>query len=402
MDPVRNPFSPGAGTPPPELVGRQDLLDQVRIALARTSRGAPAKSIIAVGLRGVGKTVLLNRCQELAEAERHIPVFIEAQESRPLARLLAPELRKVLLTLDRLGALEAHVKRGLRVFRSWIGAIQVKYGDIEASLLDVEPETGVADSGSLESDLPEMFAAVGHAALSRGRPVCLILDEVQYLDAADFGALIMALHRAAQLSLPVVMVAAGLPLVVALSGQAKSYAERLFDFPAIGALGAEDAARAIRAPIDRANATISDDALATIVAATEGYPYFLQEWGYHVWNAASGPDISTGDVARAQRTALQRLDQGFFRVRFDRLTPLERDYLRAMAELGHGPHRSGDIARLLGRATTHLGQRRDALIRKGMIWSPAHGDTAFTVPLFDAFLKRVMPDWHPASSPAKA
>jgi hypothetical protein len=401
MDPIRNPFSPGAGTPPPELVGREVLLEQMRVAFARAKRGAPTKSIIAVGLRGVGKTVLLNRCQELAEAEGHVPIFIEAREQRAIANLLAPEIRKVILTLDRIGAVEENVKRGLRAFRSWIGTIKLSYGDAEMSL-DIDPEPGIADSGIVESDLPDLFVALGRAAASRNRPICFVIDELQYLTERDLGALIMALHRTTQLSLPVVMVAAGLPLIVGLSGQAKSYAERLFDFPNVGALAPDDALRAIERPLARADTRITPGALKDIVEATQGYPYFLQEWAYHAWNAADDQVITTADVAVAQEKALLRLDQGFFRVRFDRLTPLEKDYLRAMAEGGGSTQRSGDIARLLGRATTDVGPRREALIRKGMIWSPAHGDTAFTVPLFDSFIKRAMPDWAPLPPKSKA
>ncbi len=394
MKALDNPFVPGAGTSPPELVGREALLDQVAIALGRAARGRAAKSIIAVGLRGVGKTVLLNRCREIAEQEAHIAIPLEAQEGRPLPHLLVPELRKVILTLDRIGAVHEQVKRGLRTFRSWVGMLKLKYAELEIAL-DVEPETGVADSGMPESDLPDMFEALGRAAAARNRPICLIIDELQYLQERDLGALITALHRAAQLGLPVTMVAAGLPLIVGLSGQAKSYAERMFDFPTVGALDRQDAITALRAPIRRADADIMDDALDMIVAATQGYPYFLQEWGYHAWNAAPARVITAADVETAGQTALRRLDEGFFRVRFERLTPFEKAYLRAMAELGPGPHRSGDIARALSRATTDLGQRRETLIRKGMIWSPAHGDTAFTVPLFDLFMRRAMPDWHP-------
>jgi hypothetical protein len=400
MDPIDNPFVPGAGTPPPELVGREQLLEGVRVAVVRAQRGHPAKSLIAVGLRGVGKTVLLNRCQELAEAEAHLSIYIEAQEGRPLPRLLVPEVRKAVLALDRMGLVHEHVKRSMRALRSWVGKLKLTYQDIELAL-DIDPEPGLADSGDPEADLTDLFVALGRAAQARSRPICLLIDELQYLEERDFGALIMALHRVGQLGLPLLMVGAGLPLIVGLSGQAKSYAERLFDFPNVGPLSREDAAQAISAPITRAGVSIDSDAMEAILMATQGYPYFLQEWGYHAWNAGSDRRITAPDVERAQHRALQRLDQGFFRVRFDRLTPLEKDYLRAMAEIGPGPHRSGDIARMLNRATTDVGPRRENLIRKGMIWSPAHGDTAFTVPLFDEFMRRAMPGWSPPKRAAR-
>ena len=396
MDPRTNPFAPGAGTQPPELTGRQDLLEQAEIALARVKAGRPAKSFIGVGLRGVGKTVLLNRIREMASDTGTKTVLVEAHEDKTLSELIAPPLRRLLLDLDRLGAINATVKRSLGVFKSFLSNIKLRYGEAELAL-DIEPEAGAADSGDLEADLPELFTAVGHAAQARGVAVVLLIDEIQYLGRRDMSALIMAMHRLSQERLPVLLVAVGLPQVVALSGRSKSYAERLFDFPVVDALAYDDAERALRLPVAEQGIEFAPDALQTIIATTQGYPYFLQEWAYHVWNVAASSPIVMDDVTRATPKVMAMLDDGFFRVRFDRLTPTEKTYLRAMAELGPGPYRSGDIAVKLDRKVTSLGPLRSGLIGKGMIYSPAHGDTAFTVPLFDAYLRRIMPAFHAPS-----
>jgi hypothetical protein len=390
MDETLNPYAPGAGVQPPELTGREAILERARVTLARIIAGRPAKSFIAVGLRGVGKTVLLNRVREMAEEMGYRAVLIEAHEEKSLPALLVPHFRRVLLDLDRLGALSEHAKRALRVFKGFVSGLKVKVGDIEASL-DIDPERGTADSGDLEADLPALLAALGRAAKDRRTGVALVLDEIQYLAEAELSALIMALHRVAQDGLPVVLVGAGLPQVVGLTGRSKSYAERLFDFPPVGPLGEDDARRALVEPAQQQGVAFEPAALAEIQDVTQGYPYFLQEWGYRTWNAAPRSPITVGDVSAATTEAIRCLDEGFFRVRFDRLTPREKRYLRAMAELGPGPHRSGDIADKLRTRVQTVGPVRSSLITKGMIYSPAHGDTAFTVPLFDAFMRRVMP-----------
>ena len=390
MDPVRNPFVPGAGTPPPELTGRAELLEQARVTLARILIGRPAKSFIAVGLRGVGKTVLLTRARQMADGLGYRTCAIEAHDSKPLALILVPKLRSVLLELDQLGALSEQVKRGLRVLKGFVSGLKLTYGEAELSL-DIDAETGTADSGDLEADLPELFVAVARAAAARKTGIALILDEIQYLSVKDMSALIMGLHRVAQENLPLTMVAAGLPQVVGLTGRSKSYAERLFDFPTVDALNREDAMKALADPARAEGVTFGADALKRIFEVTQGYPYFLQEWGYHTWNRAQASPISATDVDAASPLALATLDRSFFRVRLDRLTPREKGYLRAMAELGPGPHRSGDIADVLGIGVTSAGPLRSGLIAKGMIYSPAHGDTGFTVPLFDEFMRRTVP-----------
>ncbi len=394
MDPIRNPYAPGAGTPPPELAGRDDLRETVRVALARVRLARPAKSVLMVGLRGVGKTVLLDRIREDAEAAGLHTLFVEAPESRSLPAILAPRLRQALLKLSRHDRARDLAQRALRGLAGFVTALKVKYRDIEVGL-DVDPEPGLADNGDLEQDLADLLLAAGTAAKEAGTALSLFVDELQYVEEDELAALITALHRAAQRQSPVTVVGAGLPQLRARTGSAKSYAERLFDFPEVGPLAQEAARRAIEKPARAEGVTIAADALDRILEQTLCYPYFLQEWGKHAWDAAEGSPIGLGDVERASETATAALDESFFRVRFDRLTPSERRYLRAMAELGPGPHRSGDVARILRRRVTSLGPTRNQLIAKGMVWSPSHGDTGFTVPLFDQFMRRIMPggDW---------
>ena len=391
MDAVRNPYAPGAGTQPPELAGRDQIRDRIRIALARIRLGRPAKSVLMVGLRGVGKTVLLDRVRDEADAEGHRSLFMEAPEGRSLPAVLAPRLREALLRLSGNERAKAYARRALRGLAGFVNALKLKYDDIEVGL-DFDPEPGLADNGDLEQDLSSLLEVVGEAARQGETALCLFVDELQYVAEADLAALIMALHRVAQRNLPVTLVGAGLPQLRAQMGRAKSYAERLFDFVEVGALD-EDAARmAVEVPAKAEGVQYVDEALESILEATEGYPYFLQEWGKHAWDVAAASPISREDVQMASRLATVALDEGFFRVRLERLTPRQRQYLRAMAELGGGPHRSGDIAVVLGTGSPSLAPTRGALIGKGMVWSPAHGDTAFTVPLFDKFMKRIVPD----------
>lgn len=390
MDPIRNPYAPGAGTRPPELAGRDALLETGRIALERIRLGRPAKSLLLVGLRGVGKTVLLDRVLRDAEAAGLQTISIEAPENRTLPAFLAPQLRIVLLRLSKNEKAKNLAARAMRGLAGFIRALKVKYQDIELNL-DLESEPGLADNGDLEHDLQALLEAVGEAARSAGTALTMFVDELQYVEENELAALITALHRTAQRGLPVMLFGAGLPQLPGRMGRAKSYAERLFDFPAVGPLPPEAARTALVKPARAEGVEYDADALDRILDETRGYPYFLQEWGKHAWDAAERSPISLGDIEQATRTAIAALDESFFRVRFDRLTPLERRYLRAMAELGPGPHRSGDIADRLGREVTSLGPTRGQLITKGMIYSPSHGDTAFTVPLFDAYMRRIMP-----------
>ena len=394
MNPITNPFAPGAGTPPPELAGRDDVRNAVRIAIERVRRGLPTKSLLMVGLRGVGKTVLLDRMRDDAEASGVETIRIEAPENRSLPALLAPQLRQALLALARNEQAKVLAQRALRALAGFAKSLKVKYSDIEVGF-DFDPEPGLADNGDLEHDLQALLETAGQAAHTAGTVLAIFIDELQYVEEEQLAALITALHRTAQRRLPVVLVGAGLPQLRGRMGDAKSYAERLFDFPIIGALPAAAAKRAIAKPAQDQGVEVTVEALDRIVLETRGYPYFVQEWGKHAWDVADDSPITGEDVANASTTAVAALDENFFRVRFDRLTPAERRYLRSMAELGPGPHRSGEIAEAMGRPVNSLGPVRSTLIAKGMIWSPQHGDTAFTVPLFDEFMRRIMPgnDW---------
>lgn len=391
MDPIRNPFAPGAGTPPPELAGRDDLRQSLHVALERARIGRPAKSAMLVGLRGVGKTVLLDRIREDAEAVGIHSVRIEAPEGRSLPALLAPQLRQALLRLSQVEAAKQYAVRGLRALAGFAKKLKLTFGDIEVGL-DFEPEPGLADNGDLEHDLQALFEQVGLAAKAAGTALAIFVDELQYVEELQLAALITAMHRTEQRQLPVVLVGAGLPQLRGQMGNAKSYAERLFDFPEIGPLPNAAARRAIEKPLEDEGVSIEPEALDQILVVTQGYAYFLQQWGSHTWRAAGASPITADDVATASVTAIAALDESFFRVRFDRLTPKEKKYLRAMAELGAGPHRSGDIAACYGVRVSSLAPTRSSLIAKGMVWSPNHGDTAFTVPMFDEFMKRIIPD----------
>lgn len=395
MNPTTNPFAPGAGTQPPELAGRDQIIADATITLGRVKAGRAARSQMLLGLRGVGKTVLLNRIAEIAEEDGYVTILLEAPEGRELAEMLVPPLRKILFQLSRQERVQVRARRALGVLRSFASAFKVSAGGVE---FGVEAEIGTGDSGSLESDLPEVLLVSAEAAKEAGSAIALFIDEVQYLSTEDLGALITSIHRVGQKNLPFVVFGAGLPQLAALAGEARSYAERLFIYPDVGPLPPTAARAAIREPVRREGVDITEEAMTIIVETTKGYPYFLQEWGSQAWNVADTSPINADDATKATRHALEQLDNGFFRVRLDRLTPREKDYMRAMAELGAGPHRSGDIASELSEAVSAVAPLRNGLIRKGMVYSPAHGDTAFTVPMFDEFMLRSMPEWR--SSPA--
>jgi hypothetical protein len=390
MDKIKNPFSPGAGSPPPELAGRDGVLEQARVLLGRVLAKRPEKSLLLTGLRGVGKTVLLNEIERMAQDTGYRTILVEAHEGKSLPVLLAPLLRRLLLDLDRIAGAGDKVRRGLAVLKGFVGAIKIKVGDVDIGL-DIEPEQGAADSGDLEVDLPGLFMAVGEAAQERRAAVAILIDEIQYFSSSELSALIMAMHKMQQRQLPLVLIAAGLPILPGLVGESKSYAERLFSFPDIGPLPEPDAIKALQDPAREAGEAFEPAALDEIFRLTRGYPYFLQEWGYQAWNHAVASPISLAVIHETSDLVSRRLDENFFRVRFDRLKPREKKYLRAMAELGPGPHRTGDVADKLGVKINTLGPVRASLIKKGMVYSPSHGDMAFTVPFFDEFMRRAIP-----------
>lgn len=393
MDPRINPYSPGAGTPPPEFSGRDKIIHQADIALDRIKSGRPERGFILYGLRGVGKTVLLNKISLEAESKGIYVVRIESPEDRSLPAMLIPTLRAALLKISKGEALKNHVSKAMRAIGGFAGSLKVKYQDIEVGL-NLEKEAGLADSGDLELDLVDLLSAVGDAAVEHKTAIVLAIDELQYVPEEQLAALITALHRVSQKQLPVTMLAAGLPQLLGQMGRAKSYAERLFEFVPVDKLEPAAARDALCKPALQEGESYSEDAIKEIIKQTQGYPYFLQEWAKHSWNIASKSPITKADAEQATIAALAELDISFFRVRFDRLTPSEKKYVRAMAELGAGPHRSGDIAAILNRQVSTIAPTRSSLIKKGMIYSPNHGDTAFTVPLFDGFIKRTMPTFN--------
>lgn len=389
MDPLLNPYAPGAGAPPPELAGRDELLAKASIDLRRIAAGKFGRSMILTGLRGVGKTVLLNRMRQDAEASGIITVRFEIPEGRSLPSLLAPALKSGILKLNRGKAATDLVLRGLRALATFVKSMKLKYGDIEISL-DMDAPSNFAISSNLDESLTQLFLAIGAAAKEKKTAIVLFVDELQVIDEQQLASLIMAIHVAAQDLLPITMIAAGLPQLPAKMGEAKTYAERLFEFVSIGPLDPKAAARALTVPAEKLGVHYAQESLAEILEKTQGYPYFIQEWGKHVWDIAINSPISKEIAEAATTYALADLDMSFFRVRYDQLTPMQKRYLRAMAELGAGPYASGKIANIYGKKVTALAPIRDQLINKGLIYSPAYGEIAFSAPLFDQFMKRMI------------
>lgn len=385
MDPYRNPFAPGAGSRPPELAGRDTILEMARISCGRAVKGRNARSIMLLGLRGVGKTVLLNQIGQDAEKEGLIVSRVESPEGESLARLLFPEMRKVMRTLSGIEAAKHLATRGLRGLRNFASIFKIEMAGIE---IGVDQEPGLAETGDLRYDLPDLFTLIGKAAQAAGRGWLLLVDEVQYLSEGDLSALIVALHRISQDGLPVLMVGAGLPQIARLAGEAKSYSERLFQYPTVGALDPASAGQAVEKPIIEEEASISPEALQTIIDRTKGYPFFIQEWASVVWDSSEGPEITATDVYHSYNETLAHLDEGFFKVRIDQLTRTEVQFVKAMANLGDGPYPMADIAKAMGRSQRSLGPARASIIAKGMAFSSDHGYLDFSVPLFAEFMRR--------------
>lgn len=390
MDPIKNPFSPGAGSPPPELTGRTDTIEAARILMGRAKQHKPEKSLLLTGLRGVGKTVLLNKMETMADGDGFKTIMIEAQEGRSLAAALVPELRNVLYQLNLMKNAGDKVKRALMILRNFIGSVKLSYREFG---IDLEPLPGKGDTGDMTMDLPELLLAVAEAAKEKETEVVLFIDELQILAPLEFTSLILAMHKLQQRQAPLVLIGAGLPTIPRLAGEAKSYAERLFSYPIIGKLNRNDAYDALNLPVERAGIRFAENALAAIYQHSQGYPYFLQEWGYQVWNylPESASCIRKQDVANVADKVLQRLDENFFRVRYDRLTDGERRFMRAMAELADEECRTADLADLLGAKASTITPTRSNLIKKGMVYSPRHGELAFSVPLFGDFIRRAIP-----------
>jgi hypothetical protein len=385
MDPIGNPYNPGAGSKPPALTGRDEQLEAFRILLERLRRGRPEKSMIITGLRGVGKTVLLNAFASIAEDARFAIATAEITHNTAFRPLMARLVRTALLTCSPLSRMKDWGRQAVAVFKAFTVKIP---GGPEISV-DVEAALGRGDSGDIASDLSDLFVALGKAAREHKTGVVFLLDEIQFLGREELEALIAALHKVTQDGLPVTLVGAGLPQVPELTGQAKSYSERLFNFPMLGRLDAKAARDALVLPAAEEGVTYEQAAVDKILDFTEGYPYFLQEFGKHVWNIATGTTIGEADAVAAEAAVQLQLDENFFLVRIARCTSAELDYVYAMADLGNGPYRSGQIAERLGRpGPQNVAPTRSRLIQKGLIFSPSHGLNEFTVPHFANFLRR--------------
>jgi hypothetical protein len=391
MDPVANPYTPNAGATPPVVVGRDDQQRSFDLLLARLEKGRTEQSMIITGLRGVGKTVLLSEFRKKATARKWATIDIEVSkhDNDDFRKQLARECKSALLRVSPKARWTDRGRRAAAVIRSFTIAVDPD-GRITAGL-DTHPEEGVADSGDLVADLADLLMALGEAAADHKTGVVLLLDEVQFLQREQLEAIVAAIHKTVQYRLPIAMVGAGLPQIAELAGEAKSYAERLFKFPQIGILNEQDARAALREPALEEGAIFEEAALELASKITGRYPYFIQELGYAVWQIASDNRIIRDDVAQAKLAYEEKLDSSFFRVRFDRATELERAYLRAMAELGPQPQLAGDVARLLNRSSEQCGPTRAGLIEKGLLYTPSHGYAAFTVPHFDQFMRRSLP-----------
>ena len=389
MDPVRNPYSPGAGTRPPALVGREREIEAMDISLQRLLLGRDGRGEMLTGLRGTGKTVLLNEFEHLAEARGYFHEHIEVSEDGDLPSRLAAAFRRVLLSMDARRRIGERILRALGILK----AFSIKLPDGPELSIDVEAVHGPADSGDLATDLAGLFVELGEVARDHQTGVLITIDELHYVRLPVIEALVMGLHRATQLALPITVAGAGLPALASLTGEAKSYAERIFTFPVIDSLDREQALEAIEVPAADEGVRWDPAALDLLLEVTRGYPYFLQEFGKQAWDVADGPDrITSDDVERSIPVATAELDDGFFRVRTGRTNDPERAYLRAMAELGPGPVRSTRVAEVLGRPATAFSPTRDTLIRKALCYSPRWGEIDFTVPMFDSFMKRWIPD----------
>ncbi|MGN6446108.1 ATP-binding protein [Amnibacterium sp.] len=391
MDSVRNPYTPNAGAAPEFVVGREEQTTAFKVLLRRLSMGRTEQSMIITGLRGVGKTVLLNEFGDIARESRWEVVELEARkhDDTRFRQMMFSQLRAALLRLSPRARWTDRGRRAAAALSSF--ALSINQDGTWSVTWDVDPAEGYADHGDLGLDLTDVFVAIGEVAREQSSGLALLVDEVQFLRAPQLEALIQAIHKTVQRKLPITFVGAGLPQIAELAGDAKSYAERLFKFPKIDSLSDEDARLALSEPALAEEVLFEAEALDLALEITKGYPYFLQELGYQVWGVAELDRITRADVVVAREAYEAKLDSSFFRVRLDRSTPLQTAYMRAMAELGPEPQKAGDVARIMNRESTQLGPTRAELIDMGLLFTPEHGYAAFTVPEFDKFMKRAVP-----------
>jgi GTPase SAR1 family protein len=387
MNSNSNPFTPGAGIEPPKLAGRDAVLQAADVALHRTKHLKHANTQILIGLRGAGKTTLLNRIRGLANGMGYITQQIELHDGDSLKQVLIPVFRTILLELKLRHPSAERVNESLRVLRSFIGDQVVTSAGVDISLC-VAPETGFADNGDLTEDLRDLMVAIGTAAREEGTPITILLDEMQTLSKSDLHALLRATHLIQQMRLPILVFGAGLPQLPIQVSDAVGAGDRNMDTHELGSLTRTDVWAAIMHPIGQLGRTITDEALWAIEDFSLGFPYLLQALAYHTWNIAQNNGITKQDVTAAIDVTLRRLDQTFYRVYFERTTPVEQDYLRSLANMPAGSQRSADVAKGMNRTVTSVGPVRDTLIKKGLVYSPDYGFVAFTAPLFADFMKR--------------
>lgn len=384
MNPIENPYRPGAGTKPKFLAGRDEVMQKAEILIKRVKIGNPQRSLMLYGLRGVGKTVLLNMISDLAQRENYIIAQIEMSENDDFRKVISNHIRKILLEISKSGYTKEIIKKALGVFR----AFTISIPDGPEFKFDIDAIHGEADSGDFETDLSDLFVIVGLAAKEENKHICILIDETQYLQEKDMAALIASCHKISQKELPIVVICAGLPSIAALTGDAKSYAERLFEFIPIKNLVDPQDKLALIEPAKSLNVEFAFDAIVEAINITEGYPFFIQELGKHTWDLAENSPITYNDILKSKQITLKTLDESFFKVRLDRAAGREKKLMYAMAKLGKGPYLMADVAKTLQIKVSSLSPTRATLISKGFIYTPEFGYIDFTVPLFDDFLRR--------------
>ncbi len=381
-----NPYRPGAGMSPAYLAGRDNTINEAQNILQAINYGYSARSVVYYGLRGVGKTVLLNYIENLAD-EMDLPSeYMEiAERDRSFQYQIALHIYKLINRLSLLKNIESHIKKALSILK----AFTIKYGCDDISI-EVNSANGISDTGNLANDMTELFLALGVIAQKQKKGVVLFIDEVQYIKDDEFEALMEAIHRTNQKNYPIVIFSAGLPKIAKIAGDVKSYAERLFDFIEIDSLNNEEAKLALIEPAKRFQINYTDEAVNKIIEITQGYPYFLQEYGKWVWECKKEESIiDIKIVNKAYDKFEQSLDKAFFKVRHDRATAREIEFMTAMVACEKLPCSTKEIANIMGESIQAISPLRAQLIHKGFIYAAKRGEVDFTVPQFDKYLKRV-------------
>lgn len=387
-----NPYTPGAGLIPEYLAGRDDTLNASKEILAYLSKGKPTRSIMYYGLRGVGKTVLLNKIEQYADdIDDILYEHIEISENGSFKSAISLHCQKLIRQISAKESVKEMALKALSVLKAFSLTYSSGGAEVIMSLdMDVVPAIGVSDTRNFQNDLTELFVSMGILASKSEYAICLFIDEIQYIKEDEFEALIAAVHRVNQKGLPVLIFGAGLPKITKLAGDVKSYAERLFEFVEIGSLKESDAIDALVKPAKEEGVTFQDEAVAEILKITGGYPYFIQEYGKQVWEYIDENGMITLEsVQKAKDSFNDSLDKSFFKVRYDRATAKEKEFMLAMVKCGDLPCTITQIAQIMGRTTQNISPLRGQLIHKGFIYPTGHAELDFTVPQFDQYLKRI-------------